>query len=336
MSDVEVMESTLNETGDQDESSSETDNQHVEESEESTDGGDGHSSGGAEDEESEEEKEVKQKAAAKKQVAKKAAQKELAENELDNLVMYKVDGVAKKITVREALRLAQKGESADKRFQESAADKKAIEKFLKFSKEDPKGYLRALGHDPVKFAIAEIDEYLKEQEMDPKDKQIRDFERKQKEWDEKQAAEAKQKEEAKRAEEDSRAAQDIDTRLLEAFKKSGLPNKKFYMQQMTARAMGALSRDEELNFDDIADKVKSSVKSDISDLIGGMDAQAIHELLGDKVIKKIIDAKIQKVTGKAPSNESKRPAQAASPKPGKAMNEREWDRYMESLKNKSA
>lgn len=283
------------------------------------------------------------KPVAKDKKTEAQKKKELGEEDLDALVTLKVDGKEKKMTLREAKARLQKAEAAEKRLQEGSEAIKRARAFEEWAQKNPEAFLKRKGIDPVQFAAKIIDEHIKWQELSEPERKALQYEQElnafKREKQQREEMQRRQEIESRNRQQFESVQKQLDTQILEAFKGSGLPQgEKFYVERMAAVMLGAAHRNEELSPSQAADIVKRKTLGDFRRLADTMDAKAIREWLGDQNLKKLLEAEVQRVTGKtAPTpNSGSRPGQAPAPtnkrQSNKPLSEREWEKHMESLR----
>lgn len=221
--------------------------------------------------------------------------------------------------------------AASKELNEGKMARKKAEEFITAmkNKEQLFDVLQKLGHDPRKLAEEYLVSQLKEDMMDPKDKELRDAKAKLKAIDD---MERRQREsiEAKRLEEmKQKYTKEFNEQFVSALKESELPPTK----AMVAEMAKYISRSAKIGFKmspkEAAQLVKEDVQKSQLSLIGNADGETLLKLFGDDVAKKILQARGAKV--KQPQfNQNieqgqKREINAGGS--GKPMSHREWREY---------
>jgi hypothetical protein len=201
----------------------------------------------------------------------------------------KVDGQEIEVDDEELKRGYGLQKVSTKRMQEGLAAKKQAEEFISMMKDKGKLFnaIQKLGHDPRKVAEEYLAEQLRDEMMDPREKELRDTK-----------AELKRlqslDEEQKKALEDKRIAvlrdkfsKDYNDQFVEALKASSLPPTKETVAEMAKY----ISRAAHIGFKMTAEEAAKLVKEDIEErhrrLYGEADPETLVRLLGDQGLQKI-------------------------------------------------
>lgn len=252
---------------------------------------------------------------------------EFGESDLDRVLTIKVDGEVKKMTLREAQKYASLGNAAYKKMSEAAQLRKEAEAAIHMLKSNPREALSRLGIDPEEFAEMTLAEKIKVASMSDEQRKLAEYEARLKKYEEQEMqAEEEKKTQAER-EEEARHAAEFDKEITEAFKKSGLPKKPFYVTQIAHVLNQAAVQGIDLQPDHAADIVRTRVESEIKDIAQALDIEKLRAILGKDLIRKILDVEVKSVAGKHQATESSPVAKAASKQSTQPyMSEKEWRR----------
>jgi hypothetical protein len=143
-----------------------------------------------------------------------------------------------------------------------------------------------------------------------------------------QALQAKKDEYAK-------AEDTVDKEIAGAWAESGLPKTKAFVTMIAQEMYGASLRKQDLTAKDASAIVKDNWYRNVRETVEQMDAQAIHDLLGDSVLKKIRKHDVERVSHGTSSQAPVVKGSAQKPvsqSPTKKMNEREWAEHWEKFR----
>lgn len=217
-------------------------------------------------------------------------------------------------------RRIEKGDGADRKFQEAAAARKDVEKVLHQLKTNPGKVLlnKALGHNPaavirelvkeaaeagmdltdLKKTLSEVMyEWIEEENLDPKDRELRQL---RKEMEKRNAADKAAEEEQQRAqlqELTQKAYKTLDADITSALKDSGLPKSTFTVKRMAyyldqafklkqeAASQGVNMRDPRAS--ELIQFVRRDYENMFRDLYQNSDAETLIKLVGEGNVDKI-------------------------------------------------
>jgi hypothetical protein len=224
-------------------------------------------------------------------------------------------------------RLIEKGNGADKKFQEVAAQRKEIERVLYNLKTNPGKVLlnKSLGHNPaavireitreaaeagfdvneLKKALSEVMyEWIQDEQMDPKEKEIRELK---KQLEKREAADKQVKEEQDQAilkDLTTKAYKTLDEDITSALKTSGLPKSTFTVKRMAYHldqayklkqqyeAQGVKVRDPKAA--DIVSYVRKDYDTMFRDLYQSADVETLIQLIGEDNVNRIREFDVNK------------------------------------------
>lgn len=282
------------------------------------------------------------------------AKRYLEQDADEALVKVKVDGVEQELTVKELKRLSSLERASQKRMQESAKVQKQFQNMLDSLKNDPAQVLKQIGKDPDMWAEELLARKYELMQMSPEqrenvelkariDAQERaDRESKRGVIDEiKKLSDRVPENIEKYSKEDlanyrdhlvsvnRQAQQSLEQEMISAWQESKLPKHKTFGNWMAMEMMAHEKRTgEPLQAKDAAVKVKADFLKFTRSILSGMDASAILESLGQELVQKVIDHKIQGVTEQAAQG-FQSPAQPAVSEPKKPyMSEIEYRKWL--------
>lgn len=248
----------------------------------------------------------------------------LGEQDFDALVSVKINGETKELPLREVIKLNQLESASHQKMQEASKLVRQVESIIKMARQSPKDFLKETGIDPYEFAESTLAEKFELMQLTPEQKELMEYKQRLKSYEEKDKAEKETQEKAQLSRAESEEMGRLDVELGEAWKESGLPKSKYIFAQMAARMLSASKRGQDLTAKQAADSVKQEFISSSQEIFGKMDAQAIQDILGKELMKKIRDFDVKRVTGKTISDQKQGPAKAASEAKKTFKSESEW------------
>ena len=285
-----------------------------------------------------------------------APAKRYLENDHDEaLVKVKIDGVEQELSVKELKRLSSLERASQKRMSEAARLQKQVQQMQESWKQDPANALKALGKDPDSWAEELLARKYELAQMDPiqrenlelktriEAQQRMELESKRGVIDEiKKLSDKVPENLEKYSKEDLAGYRDhlvsvneqaqsaLQQEFIAAWDETGLPKHKTWGSWMAMEMMAHEKRTgQPLQAKEAAAKVKADYQKFNAQLLGQMDAQAIHDWLGKDVVKKLMDLKIQGVTDKAAQGFQRQAPQAAASDPKKPyMTEAEYSAWL--------
>lgn len=297
--------------------------------------------------------------------AKPKGPRKLADADLDALVTVKVDGEVKEMTVRELQRLQSLEKASQKRMQEAAEERRKASQLIQLASTNPDKFFELTGIDPDEFAETRLARKYEMAMMSPEQRELMQLKA---EKEEREQTEMQSKAEIiseieklfgqkvppevaklpkekllgiieKRQAEMSQEQNSLDTEIGEAWKESGLPKHRYFVQMMAAQMLAHQRKTKEpLQAKDAAAIVKRDFLKSVSEILGPMDAQAIQEAIGKETIEKLRSFDVERVTGRSASKKDvspQRPGQAPASQKiqrTKTMNEFESREYFEKIK----
>lgn len=270
------------------------------------------------------------------------------------LVKVKVDGVEQELSLKELKRLTSLERASQKRMQESAKAQKQFQQMMDALKNDPAQVMKQLGKDPDLWAEELLARKYELMQMSPEQREnlelksrIEAQERAERESkrgviDEIKKLSNKPPENLEKyskedlanyrdhlASVNAQAQEALQAEMIGAWEESKLPKHKTFGNWMAMEMLSHEKRTgEPLQAKDAAAKVKGDFLKFTRSILGGMDANAILEALGQELIQKVVDHKVQSVTTQAAQGFAPQsPAPAASEPQKKFMNEIEFRKW---------
>lgn len=274
----------------------------------------------------------------------------------DALVKVKIDGQEQELTIKELKRLNSLEKASQKRMQEAALEAKRAKAFLQSLEQNPNEALeRLLGERFDTLAEERLARKYELMQMSPEQ---RENLRLKSELEARQKAEFESK---KSVIEEIKKLSDKVPENLEKYSREDLANYRDHLNSVNAQAQEALQNEmigaweetklpkhrawanwmaqemiahekrtgEPLQAKEAAAKVKADWLKFNQQILGQMDAQAIHDFLGKEIVQRLIDHKIQGVTDQAAQGfQRQAPTQSASQEPKKYLNQAEWRKAM--------
>lgn len=220
-----------------------------------------------------------------------------------------------------------------------------IQELVEYAKTNPKDFLKRIGHDPLQFAEATLKEQVQMLEMTPEQKRIRELESEREEWlKDKQKKEQEQKTYEQRQAQ-QKELQALDKEMGDAFKVSGLPKKKFFMQWATAIMHDSLVRAEHEQFEkgyienqplsakDAVAIVKDKFPVLLKESLQTLEVSQLRDMLGEEILEKIRQDNIARVTNQSAAKEKPvgTPTKQAR-EPKSFVKDEDWRAWVESKK----
>lgn len=199
----------------------------------------------------------------------------------------RVDDEDLEVDEAELLKGYQTARSANKKFQEAAAQRKQVEEFIKLAKSDPAKVLKELGVDIRQFTERQLQEYVQEELLSPEQRELRDAKARlaRYEADEKQAQEAA---EQAKLEADSQAAYaEYDTKFKQALESANLPRTPDTVRRMAIKQLAALNKGIDVTAEDLAGLVRLDLEEEHKTLLGALDEDKLEAYLTPELVKKL-------------------------------------------------
>lgn len=247
---------------------------------------------------------------------------------LDKTFKTKINGVEKEVTLAKAIQDYQKFEAANEKFTKAAELEKSIAEKEALFKQDPRKALQELGHDPLAVAQQWLEDFLKDQELSPEQRELNDLrkEKEERSRTEKESHEQKQKMEFEATVESRR--QELETGVIEALEKHGL-----WKDESTAREMGAYMLEAfEAGIDLTPDMAARLVKRDhvekFKHQFGGFTGEQLFAQLGEEGLKKLKEYDLSRIKTPAKVAAPSKPAAIQTPKFEEGMSLAEYNKKL--------
>ena len=274
---------------------------------------------------------VSEEAQAAKVAEEKEQLKLLGADMDDHIVEMLIDGQPQKLKLAELKKLTSLEKASQKRLQEAAEIKKKTQGLFEKWTKDPNEYFKAAGMDPVKFAEEQLKRAIEEAEMSPEQKKARE---------EKAQLDAKQKEIEQWY--IQRAEEEVETGIVEAFQKTGLPKSPFLMSKIAAVVAQSMDRQnnndgEPLSYEEAAVRVKTWFQNSIQETLKSLPEDQMVNFLGPELVGKLKKHFVAQVsnapaTTKSPVKTASAINQVTKPKEKRVFKStKEFQDYIDSL-----
>lgn len=260
---------------------------------------------------------------------------DLDEAALDRKVTITIDGEKHRMSVREVMKLQQLEKVSKTKMNQAAQKERQMQQFLK-TLEDPRAYFKARGIDIVEFAESTLKEQLEMLEMDPRDRELKEYKAREAERMKAEQERETQERQTKEQAEEAKAQADYNRQFVEAWKTTGLPADRTFGQWLAAEMVSAKARGEDLSWENAAGIVKSKAEKLISSILESKDPDGIRKLLGpakEKALREYWVSQVSSGTSQKGTNQNgQRPASDKSASNGQKrsqktyLNEQEWRR----------
>lgn len=233
---------------------------------------------------------------------------EAAAKEAMRKFKVKVDNQEMEVDESELIKGYTHGKAAAKRFQEGSKAKQQSEQFIKMMKDEGTLFdvIKKLGHDPRALAEKYLAEQIKEELMDPKDRELKTYQQKLKFFEDQEA----KREEAKKAEEHdklkAKLAGEFEGQFIEALKTEKLPQTKYMVAEMAKYIARAAKLGYKIVPQDAAKLVREDEEGRFHGVAADTPAEILAKLLGEKNLQKLREYDAQRL--KDPAAQLRTPA----------------------------
>jgi hypothetical protein len=214
----------------------------------------------------------------------------------------KVDQNEVEMSESEVIALAQKGQGAEKRFQEAAQMRKEAEAVVKFLRENPREAMKQFGIDVRKFSEDVLMEHLTEQSLTPEQKKQRDTDTELKKYRDREKAETERQQKELTAKQEQELVQHYTKTFSEALEASGLPKTNETVARMARYQQQANRKGYEVPPADLAKLVRSDYEAEQKALYSNLDGDKLMEVLGKDIVSKLSKAQIAKLKAGQPTH----------------------------------
>lgn len=206
-------------------------------------------------------------------------------------------GEGEEYSVAELKALLEKAKGADKKFLEASKAKKESMRLFKMAKEDPRGFLAKTGMDPKKFAYDEVAEDVKNQLRDPREIELEKANKRLEEF-EKQDNDRKAKIQSERQDKEAKALeQRFHSEMIEALEAFPELPKNAHTVAEIARAIDQVRQKHGvlLTAKEVAPMVARDIRSRISGMVKGADAEKLIALIGQEGVDILLKHSLSKI-----------------------------------------
>ena len=251
--------------------------------------------------------------------------------------IVKVNGEELEVTRDELIQGYQTRKAADDKFREAANTRKQAEDFINLLKTNPKKVLSnpSLGIDFRELAEEYLMEQMEEEQMDPRDRELKEAREKLASIEEEKKQKEKEQQEQQAADLREKYTQEYQQSIIDTLQKSGLPKTEHTVKRMAYYMHQGLKRGYTLKSNDVVDLVKQDYITEQKSLYSGLDGDALIELLGDDVASKIRKHDVAKYSKKkSPETPGKQPEGGKQrPKKSNKISKDDWKARMDRIKN---
>jgi hypothetical protein len=248
----------------------------------------------------------------------------------------KIDSEEMEVDEDELVRGYQLRKASDKKFAEANLARKQAEEFVRLLKTDPRKVLShpSIGIDLKKFAEEYLVEDLQQEMLSPEQKKLKEYQAKLAKYEEQERT-IKADQEKKAQEEVKKKYQEgYHKQITEALDTAALPKTEYTVERMIYYMSKALKNGYELEARDVVDLVRRDYIDDSKSLFSGLDAEALEQLLGSDIAKKMRQHDIKKV--KQPHNNLQQPVavkrnDSDEPKQPKKMSPEQWRAHIAKI-----
>lgn len=209
----------------------------------------------------------------------------------------KVNGEERAASLDEILKLAQKAEGAEKKFQEAYKMRKQSESLIRMLKERPLDVLRNpnIGIDVKKMAEDYLYEEIKKQQMSPQERELFELKQKMKEVEDEKQTSKQREEQEKFNNLVAHYNEHFDREISTALKDANLPKSESTVKRVAYYLSEGLRRGVQLKPSDVIDIVRQDYVRDITSLFAHTDGETLTKLLGEPNLKKIRESELKRV-----------------------------------------
>lgn len=229
----------------------------------------------------------------------------------------KVNGKEKELSTSELKRLASLSDAATEKFQSASQKEKEAQELKKaFESKDPVAALKRMGMDSKEIkAVLEnkLLEMIEEENLDPKDKELRDLKKRIAEQEEAEKRKKEEEETSTRQKELLKKQQEIETGIVEALSEAKLPKSPVILRQVIEQMLGMSKNGVEISPKDAVKLVQKGFEEELTELLPQLGMDFIKKVLGAKGLASLREesvAEVKKSSEPFPKRASK-PAQNA-------------------------
>jgi hypothetical protein len=263
---------------------------------------------------------------------------------VDDFEEVKIGSVAGKVPKALAKAMKDLERGFHSKSQESATTRKQFEALAKAAKANPDVMFEVFGVDADQYSQARMAKWLEQQMLTPDQKRMRELEEKEKTWKQREAEEKERQDKEQLTAAEAKEEQEIQDSLLKAWKESfpGSDPDPWIGQKIVATFMAAQDQQLGWTWEQCAARVKQDLESADRRRLSKMPVEAIREMLGDEILKKLREDDVKRVTDKASQSAAKKTQSKSSPGSSPAspkknfegrqvVNQDEWDEAWNNL-----
>lgn len=240
----------------------------------------------------------------------------------------KVNGQEVEVDENELIQGYQTRKASDEKFREAAMSRKQAEEFINLLRTDPVKVLSnpKLGIDFRNLAEEYLANQLEEEMLDPQEKELREYKRKLKEYEDQKKEQEKAQEQAQAEELRKHYTEQYTKDFTDALESSGLPRTNHTLKRMAYYMHQGAKRGMNIKPAQVTELVKQDYINEQKELFGSLDSEMLVQLLGDDVANKIRKHDIAKLKNPKPgiSGSRETPSNPSKPKKTKKLTKEEW------------
>jgi len=257
-----------------------------------------------------------------------------AETPAEKRYRLKVNGQEREFSEAEVLRRAQIAEAAQERFQKAAHLEK-LEQAIQQG--DRRAIQKLLGDERFhNFAVDYFNERLAEEEMSPKERELKRREQQLMEHEERMKAEEEERRSTVMQQLEDHYAQKFDQEFSDAMQQLKLPRTPKAVARMAELMKQNLEMGLELPAASIAQLVKEELTTTVKSIMDGLDDESLAALLGEQVEEKLRKRSMAKLKSPVSNNRAAGMQQKQSDSPRSKVDTRlskdEFKARMEAIK----
>lgn len=234
-----------------------------------------------------------------KSVAKQAEaiveQPAVASAQPDQLFEVVINGKQTQVTKEQLIRMAQKGEAADEKFNKASEMSRQASQILEYFKTNPTRALQELGHNVREMAESYLADEIRKEMMSPEQKEAMEWKRKAEEY-EKMLKAGEEKAKAERISlEKAKYVKKYDEELTAAIDKAGLIKEPAIVKNIARIMHEYLERGMEITADEAVQEYNDTTLAQASQLIKLVGAARATQMLGDDFMNAIRKEDLKKL-----------------------------------------
>jgi hypothetical protein len=228
------------------------------------------------------------------------SQDKLEANTLPNLFKLSIDGADVEVDLEELKKGYASTKSAQAKFREAAQARNEAAAALNMLKENPREVLTKLGLNPREVAEAMLTYELEELTMDPKDKELRELKARFAQQQEAEQAAKKEYEERIQQEQVNKHLESITNEMAEVLQEHGFEPSPYSAERFRYYMQAALDQGIVVTPRQCSEFVIKDITSEIRSMTGGKDYAKLVAILGEDVVKQVLQASVQNTKKETP------------------------------------